>query len=192
MDLATVQQHNRFQVTQRITMMVNRYEVRTADGGELVAFVEQKRAAFKEQVTLYADQDRRQVLAGFRARQVLDVGASYDVTASDGTPIGLFRKDFAKSLARSTWHLEQPGLGTATGSERSLGIALVRRAWELVADFPFPIPYHFDFQLDGQRVIAVEKKVGLRDRYLVTVEHPGIDRRLVIAQAVALDALQSR
>jgi hypothetical protein len=55
-------------------------------------------------------------------------GESYEVTASDGTPIGLFRKDFAKSLARSTWHLEQPGLGTATGCERSMGIALTRRA----------------------------------------------------------------
>lgn len=192
MDLETVQAHSRFEVTQRITLMINRYEVRTADGGELVAFVEQKRAALKEQVTLYADQDRQQVLAAFRARQILDVGATYDVTAPDGTPIGLFRKDFGKSLARSTWHLEQPGLGTATGSERSLGIALTRRAWELVADFPFPIPYHFDFHLDGQRVIAVEKKLGIRDRYLVTVEHPGIDRRLAIAQAIALDALQSR
>lgn len=192
MDLATLQQHNRFQVTQRITLMINRYEVRTVDDGELVAFVEQKRAAFKEQVTLYTDPDRQQVLAAFRARQILDVGASYDVTASDGTPIGLFRKDFARSLARSTWHLEQPGLGTATGSERSLGIALTRRAWELVADFPFPIPYHFDFRLDSERVVTVEKKIGLKDRYVVTVEHPGIDRRLVLAQAVALDALQSR
>lgn len=80
----------------------------------------------------------------------------------------------------------------ATGSERSLGIALTRRAWELVADFPFPIPYHFDFQLGGQRVVTVEKKVGLKDRYVVTVAHPGIDRRLVLAQAIALDALQSR
>ncbi|MQA13391.1 MAG: hypothetical protein GEV09_04225 [Pseudonocardiaceae bacterium] len=192
MDLATLQHHSRFQVTQRITLMINRYEVRAGDGDELVAFVEQKRAAFKEQVTLYADQDRQQVLAGFRARQILDVGATYDVTASDGTPIGLFRKDFAKSLARSTWHLEQPDLGTATGSERSLGIALARRAWELVADFPFPIPYHFDFNLDGQRVVTVEKKIGIKDRYVVTAEHPGIDRRLVLAQAIALDALQSR
>jgi uncharacterized protein YxjI len=41
-------------------------------------------------------------------------------------------------------------------------------------------------------VVTVEKKIGLKDRYVVTVEHPGIDRRLVLAQAVTLDALQSR
>ncbi len=41
-------------------------------------------------------------------------------------------------------------------------------------------------------MVTVEKKVGLKDRYVVTVAHPGIDRRLVLAQAIALDALQSR
>jgi hypothetical protein len=44
-----------FTVTQKITLMVNRYEIcsATADGqtGQLPAVAQQKRAAFKEQVT---------------------------------------------------------------------------------------------------------------------------------------------
>ncbi|MDT5032082.1 MAG: hypothetical protein QOC94_2253 [Actinoplanes sp.] len=36
------------------------------------------------------------------------------------------------------------------------------------------------------------KKWGIRDRYLVTITDPAVDRRLVVAMAVALDALQSR
>ncbi len=36
------------------------------------------------------------------------------------------------------------------------------------------------------------KQWGFRDKYVVTVPNPYIDRRLVIAMAVALDALQSR
>jgi hypothetical protein len=38
----------------------------------------------------------------------------------------------------------------------------------------------------------VEKKFGFRDRYTVDIKDPRLDRRLVIAQAVGLDALQSR
>jgi len=38
----------------------------------------------------------------------------------------------------------------------------------------------------------VEKKWGLRDRYVVNINHPGLDRRVVMAMAVGLDALQSR
>jgi uncharacterized protein YxjI len=38
----------------------------------------------------------------------------------------------------------------------------------------------------------VDKKFGLRDRYVIEIKDPRLDRRLVIAQAVALDALQHR
>jgi uncharacterized protein YxjI len=54
------------------------------------------------------------------------------------------------------------------------------------------LPYHFDFTVDGQPAFSVVKKWGLRDRYVVDVHDPRLDRRLVIAMAVGLDALQSR
>src|SRR5690625_2407447 len=99
-------------VRQRIRMMVNQYEVRTLmpDGteGDMIAFAQQKRLAFKEQVTLYTDDSKEQPVLGFKARQVVDLGATYDVTDHTGQPIGNFRKDFKQSLLRSTWHLEQP------------------------------------------------------------------------------------
>jgi hypothetical protein len=50
----------RFSLRQRITLMVNRYEIRTMDEsgaeGALVAVAQQKRMAFKEHVTFYADE----------------------------------------------------------------------------------------------------------------------------------------
>ena len=45
---------------------------------------------------------------------------------------------------------------------------------------------------DQQPVFSVVKKWGLRDRYVVDIPNKQLDRRLVIAMAVALDALQSR
>ncbi|MGH3341865.1 MAG: hypothetical protein ACRDPK_03090 [Carbonactinosporaceae bacterium] len=199
MDLARLQATRQFVVRQRFTMMVNRYVVTAAqpDGSEdhVVAFAQQKRMAFREHVTFYTDESRRSAAFSFRARSVMDVGTAYDVAAPDGTPLGLFRKDFGASLLRSTWHLESHGLPPATGHERSLPLAVVRRVWDFVpflGDVPFPFPYHFDFDAGGRRVMTVDKRISLRDTYVVDIVDDALDRRLAIAQAVALDALQSR
>ncbi|TDC38145.1 hypothetical protein E1211_08095 [Micromonospora sp. 15K316] len=187
-----LQAQQRFHIRQRVRLMVNQYEVLavTPDGseGQLLAFAQQKRLAFKEQVTLYTDDSKQQPVLGFKARQALDLGATYDVTDAAGNPVGLFRKDFAQSLLRSTWHVEQAGLPPVTGQERSLPVALLRR----FVDSLSWLPYHFDFTAGGQPVFSVVKKWGLRDRYVVEIQHPQIDRRLVIAMAIALDALQAR
>ncbi|SBT50922.1 LURP-one-related/scramblase family protein [Micromonospora auratinigra] len=188
----SLQSQQQFFVRQRIRMMVNQYEVRAVnpDGteGALLAFAQQKRLAFKEQVTIYTDDSKQYPLLGFKARQRLDLGATYDVTDHAGNPIGLFRKDFAQSLLRSTWHVEQSGLPQITGQERSMPVALLRR----FVDSLSWLPYHFDFVAGGQPVFSVIKKWGLRDRYVVEIQQPQIDRRLVIAMAVGLDALQGR
>ncbi len=192
MELQRLQAEQRLIVRQRVRLMVNQYEVHAVapDGseGELLAFAQQKRLAFKEQVTLYSDDTKQVPVLGFKARQVIDLGATYDVTDAAGTPIGLFRKDFAKSLLRSTWIVEQPGLGAATGQERSQWVAILRR----FVDSLSWLPYHFDFAIEGHPGFSVVKKWGIRDRYVVEVHDPRLDRRLVIAMAVALDALQSR
>ncbi|GAA1800589.1 hypothetical protein GCM10009682_22740 [Luedemannella flava] len=192
MTIQTLQAEQRLIVRQRIRLMVNQYEVHTVGPGDsegpLVAFAQQKRMAFKEQVTLYTDDTKQVPVLGFKARSVLDLGATYDVTDANGNPIGLFRKDFAKSLLRSTWHVEQPGLPQATGQERNFAVALLRR----FADSLSWLPYHFDFVADGRPIFSVDRRWGLRDRYMVEIQDPAIDRRLVIAMAVGLDALQAR
>ena len=192
-DLQRLQATQQFHIRQRIRLMVNQYEVRAvnADGseGEMIAFAQQKRMAFKEQVTLYADDSKQVPVLGFKARQIMDLGATYDVTDPSGAPIGLFRKDFKASLLRSTWIVEQPSVGAVRGQERSQLVAILRR----FVDSLSWLPYHFDFVTPtGEVVFSVVKKWGFTDKYIVSVPNPHIDRRLVIAMAVALDALQSR
>jgi hypothetical protein len=191
MDLATFQATGAFVLRQRITAMVNRYDVSVAQPdwspGEQVAFAQQKRMALREQVTLYTDESRRDVLCSFKARQVMDVRAQYDVTAADGTTLGGFRKDFAKSLLVSTFQLEQVGSPVATGAERNLVVALLRR----VSDIPLAV--HFDFATaEGEPVLTCERKWGLRDTYRVSVLAPWLDRRLAVSMAIGLDALLAR
>ncbi len=182
----------RFFIKQRITVMVNRYEIRALGPddrpGEVLAVAQQKRMAFKEQVTLYTDDTKTTPVLGFKARQVMDLGATYDVTDANGAPIGLFRKNWKESLLRSTWHLEQPGHGEMIGRETNLAVAVLRRFVESLSW----LPYHFEFVIGDRPAFSVVKKWGLRDRYLVTIHDPQLDRRLVTAMAVALDALQAR
>ncbi|QTE29565.1 LURP-one-related/scramblase family protein [Pengzhenrongella sicca] len=189
----------RFGVMQTITLMVNRYEIRALgpnnEPGELLAYAQQKRMAFKEQVTFYTGEDRQTPVFSFKARQRLDLGATYDVTDAAGLPIGSFHKDFGKSLLRSTWDLNAPGV-SAVGQERNYAIALLRRVWELIpiiGEFPLPFVFHFDFTDGAGRVVMTsERRHSLRDKYVITVPDGALDSRVAAAMAVALDALQSR
>ena len=161
---------------------------------------QKKRMAFKEQVTFYADEARTQPVFGFKARQRMDLSATYDVTDANGTPIGSFRKEFAKSLLRSTWQLTTIDGLPATGTERNQIIAGARRLWAAVpfiGELPSPFLFHFDFTApDGSIVLSSVRRWHLRDRYDVEVPATTngwrLDWRVGAAMAVALDALQSR
>jgi len=192
---------NRFYVSQKITLMVNRYQVLGAnpDGSEgpLLAFAQQKRAKLKEEVVFYADESRSRRVFSFKARQRLDVNAAHDVFDEHGRPLGSFTKRFGKSLLRSTWELRGPGGLVASGQERRPVIAVLRRVWDflpVVGDVWVPFVFHFDFRDDatGAPVMTSERIRSVRDRYEVTVSDPRLDFRLAASMAVALDALQSR
>ena len=159
-----------FYVRQRFAMMTNRYELYAAapDGGwgQLMGLAEQKVLAFREQVTFFSDETRSRPVYAFRARQVMDFGAS---------------------LLRSTFHVEGPGFA-GTGQERSQLVGLLRRFTEI----PF-LPVHFDFAgPDGAPLVSVEREATVRDRYTVHVPDDRVDFRVAAALAVGLDALMQR
>jgi uncharacterized protein YxjI len=189
-----------FFVKQRITMMVNRYEILAAnpDGteGHLLALAEQKRMKLKEEVVFYADESKNRPVFSFKARQRLDVHAEHDVYDEFGTPLGSFSKAFGASLLRSTWNLSAPGI-EAIGRERRPVVAILRRIWDFIpyiGDVWVPFVFHFDFvdTRTGATVLVSERQKALRDRYTVTVPDPRLDFRVAASMTVALDALQSR
>ena len=180
-----------FYVKQRFTMMVNRYEIYAAnpDGsfGQMMGLAEQKKFAFKEQVTFFSDDTKTRPVFGFKARKALDLNSGYDITDEAGQQIGFFRKDFGASLLRSTYHLEGPGY-LAVGQERSPFVALLRRFTDI--DF---LPFHFDFtDPQGTVMMSSERQATLRDKYTVHVPDQRIDFRVAAAVAVGLDALMQR
>ncbi len=197
-------EHDRFLLRQRIRPVVNQYEFHLPDGdgalGPAFCFAEQRRFTFKEDIRFYADDSRTIEVMRIRARQVFDPWATYDVTAADGSTIGEIQKAFGRSLLRSTFLIHAPG-GTVTAYEKSLPVAVLRRTVGLVpfiGDFGhwLPIPYHFVFERNGLILGVHQRRIGrFRDVYDIDMSADAsrsLDRRLVLAAAVGMDALQAR
>ncbi len=199
--------HDRFVLRQKFRFVVNEYEFSLPSPGSEApgtpfAFVRQKPFKFKEDIRFYADNSQSVELMRVKARQRFDPAAKYDVVAADGTHIGYIQKVFGKSLLRSTYKLyDAQGQEAAEVTEKSLGIALLRR---LVGLIPYienfanwlPIPYHFVFLRDGVELGTHKRQMWkLSDTYTIDMQNdPGrtIDRRLLLAIAVGMDALQAR
>jgi uncharacterized protein YxjI len=198
-------QHDRFVLRQHIRFMINRYEFSVpVDGedGEPFCFVEQKRLKLKEDIRFYLDQTKEAELMRIKARQRFDPRARYDVTDGSGAKIGEIQKQFGKSLLRSTYLIYGPGgEEVAQATEANVVTAIVRRVIGLV---PFigefleliPLPYDFLF-LRGEQVIGVDRRRRwkFRDTYDIDMTADAgraLDRRLVLAITVGMDALQAR
>ena len=198
--------HDRFQLQQKIRLAINQYEffLENEDGaaGESICFVEQKRFKFKEDIRFYTNAQKTQELMRIKARQRFDPRATYDVTDDLGGKIGAIQKVFGASLLRSTYRILGPdGEEVATATEKSMPIAVTRRAVgfvpyvENVANW-LPIPYHFLF-LHGDQVIGenTRQTFKIRDVYHIDMRADTsriLDRRLVLALSVGMDALQAR
>jgi uncharacterized protein YxjI len=205
-DVIDPNQHDRFLLRQRIRPVVNQYEfsIPDADGNptEPFAFVQQRRFKFKEDIRFYTDDSKATELMRIKARQRFDPRARYDVTDADGQKIGEIQKVFGKSLVRSTYRLyDANGKEIAIAQERDIVVALLRR---LVGFIPYignfadwlPIPYHFDFRR-GDEVLGTHERQAwkIRDVYRISMQADpshSIDRRLILAIAVGMDALQAR
>lgn len=195
-------EHDSFFVDQLIRPMANLYRISTlgpdrASAGEPVAFVRQKKLAIKEDIRFFADESETDELFRMKGRQVFDVRGRYDVTDPAGERIGSLEKVFGISLVRSTWRIygaDEALVGTA--QERSMPVALLRRAIDFVPYGEFvPVLFQFTISVDGREVGELRRPVGFRDRYILELGGDAdrrLDRRVAIALAIALDALQSR
>jgi hypothetical protein len=192
-------------VQQKFAPVANVYRISTVgpDGrsaGEPLAFVRQKRLKIREQIDFYADESQTVPLMRLQARKVFEFRGVTDVVLPTGEVIGSLRKEFGKSLLRSSWTVLAPaGNPVATAQESSLFLAVLRRVWDAVpylGDIPFFIPFHFDIHApDGRPIGRYTRIAALRDRYVLDLSgdpQRWFDRRLAMAFTVALDALQDR
>jgi uncharacterized protein YxjI len=198
-----LQQHDRFLIEQLVRPVVNLYRVTPLAVGETpaggpVAFVRQKRMAMREDIRFFADEGETQELFRIKARRMIDIGGRYDVHDAAGQPLGVLEHQFRKSLLRSTWRILSPAdEELAVAREKNAFLAVARRVVDFVPYAEWvPIPY--DFQLRaGERELGhfTRKFLALRDTYTLDLSgdrEKRVDRRLGIALAIGLDALQNR
>jgi uncharacterized protein YxjI len=194
---------DRYLVDQLVRPIANLYRITPLAAGETptgppVAYVRQKKLAIREDIRFYADEQETEELFQIKARNILDLGGSrYDVYAGE-KQIGALEHQFRASLVRSTWRVrDASNQEIAMARERSLTMAVARRLIDFVPDVGglIPIPYNFDLLMDGKTIGRMDRKFQLRDRYVLDVsgDHDRrLDRRLAIALAIGLDALQNR
>ena len=199
-------QHDRFVLRQRVKLVINQYEFSVPQGedddGEPFCFVEQKRFKFKEDIRFFSDETKEHEMLKILARQRFDPRARYDISTPDGAKVGEIQKVFGASLLRSTYTLFDPaGTELCIVREKSMPKALFRRAVgfipyvENVADW-LPIAYDFEF-IHGEEVIGEHRRRRWKWRDVYDMDFSAdtqrrLDRRLVLATAVGLDALQAR
>ena len=204
--MVDVTQQDHLVLHQRFKLVINQYEfsVPGPDGGdgEPFCFVEQKRFKFKEDIRFFNDETKSEELMRILARQRFDPRARYDITLTDGTRLGEIQKVFGKSLLRSTYSIfDAAGNEVAEAREVSLGKALFRR---IVAFVPYigdladwlPIAYDFEFRR-GEEVLGTNRRRRWKWRDIYDIDFSNdpersVDRRLVVAVTVGMDALQAR
>jgi len=194
--------HDAFFIDQLIRPVANLYRISTlgpdgASAHEPLAFVRQKKLAIKEDIRFFADDSQTEELFRLRARQMFELRARYDVTTPDGQRLGVLEKVFGRSLLRSTWRIHDPNeQELAVAQEKSMPVAVLRRVLDAVPYAEFiPIVFQFTILMDGREVGELRRPVGVRDRYILKLGGDSdrrLDRRVAVALAVALDALQSR
>jgi uncharacterized protein YxjI len=202
--LATIESSDRFLIQQVFRPLANEYRISvptpcSTEEGEPLLWVRQKRMKIKEDIRFRLDPERDEHLFMIKSKSVFEFRGRHEVLDDRGDAIGLLEKDFTRSLLRSHWRVrDTAGTELFEAHEQSWVIALVRRFADNLGDFAAPLaylPFNFAIVRDGNRVGSYRRVLGkLRDRYVLELDDglEGVDRRLLLAFAVALDALQDR
>ena len=198
---------DRLLVQQVFKPIANEYRISvpapgSTDEGAPILFVKQKRMKIKEDIRFRLSPDGAEHLFRIKSKTVFEFAGKHDVLDEHDVVLGSLGKNFGKSLIRSHWHVyDAAGTELFEAHEKSMAVALVRRFIEfvpVVGDYLGALQWlPFDFVLRrGDAVIGDYHRVlgTLRDRYLFELapETREIDRRLIVAFAIALDALQDR
>jgi uncharacterized protein YxjI len=206
-DTATVLEQlrsaNRFLVQQVFRPIGNEYRISAPPAGDEegtpLLFVKQKKLKIKEDIRFRVSPDDDAHVFMIKSKSVFEFRGRHEVLDADGTVIGTLEKDFAKSLVRSHWHVRNAnGEELFEGYESSLPIAIVRRVADLGPDWLSLLqwlPFNFTLRRNGEEAGKYRRVLGkLRDRYVLELGEGlrDADRRLVLAFAIALDALQDR
>jgi uncharacterized protein YxjI len=202
--LAELESADRVLVQQVLKPVANEYRISIPEPGSTeegtpLLFVKQKKLKIKEDIRFRLSPDAEDHAFMIKAKSVFEFRGRHEVLDEHGALIGLLEKNFRRSLLRSHWHVrDASGTELVEAHETSWTIALVRRVVAFLPEWLAPlgfVPFNFVLRRDGREVGTYRRVLGkLRDRYVLELgpDLADADRRVVVAFAVALDALQDR
>jgi hypothetical protein len=202
--LAELEAADRIVVQQVFKPIANEYRIGvpepgSTEEGRVLLYVKQRKLKVKEDIRFRLGPDENEHLFMIKSRSVFEFRGRHDVLDAGGAPIGSLEKVFGKSLYRSHWVVRDPsGAEVVAGQEERLSVALTRRIAGLLPEWLAPLswlPFNFTILRDGEPVARYQRVLGkFRDRYVLELgpELGGVDRRLLVAFAIGLDALQDR
>lgn len=160
--------------------------------GNLVAFVQQKAFTLKEDIAVYADEQKQQPLLSIKARHVLDFSAAYDVVETTSQQkVGALRRKGLKSVLRDEWIVLDPADGEIGRiQEDSAAKALVRRFLTNL----IPQSYHVTIREQPAGVIKQNFNPFVLKLSVDLTRDTGraFDRRLALAAVILLLAIEGR
>jgi uncharacterized protein YxjI len=202
--LDVIEASDRFLVLQVFKPIANEYRIsvpppESSDEGPPLLHVRQKRMKIREDIRFRLQPGDGPHLFMIKSKTVFEFRGRHEVLDDSDRVIGLLEKVFGRSLLRSHWRVrDAEGQEVLEAYESSWIVALLRRFADLGPDWMSLLtwlPFNFVLMRDGEQVGTYKRVLGkLRDRYLLELEPglDGVDRRLLIAFTVALDALQDR
>ena len=160
--------------------------------GRGIGFLKQKLFKLKEDIRLYSDESATQELLTIKARSVLDISATYDVTdARQQQKVGALRRKGLKSILIDEWTI-------LDANDREIG--LIKEDSPLMATLrrflTNLIPQTYHFEIGGQHVGKAAQRfnpfVLTLDVDLTPDRERKLDRRLAAAAIVLLLAIEGR
>ena len=195
---------SRFLVQQVFKPIANEYRISvptpgSSEEGRPLLYVKHKKMKIKEDIRFRLSPDDDAHLFMIKSKSVFEFRGRHEVLDAEGQVIGMLEKDFTRSLLRSHWHVrDTAGNDLLEAHEASWIVALVRRIADIGVDWLSLLawlPFNFVLRRGDQQVGSYKRLLGkFRDRYLLELgpDVGDVDRRLIVAFAVGLDALQDR
>jgi uncharacterized protein YxjI len=161
--------------------------------GNLVMFSEQKMFKLREDIRVYADENKSQEVLSVKARQILDFSAAYDVVdTAMNQKVGALRRRGLQSILRDEWEVLDAN-DNVIGKlfEDSVGLALLRRL--LLGSL---LPQNYDITAGETRVADLKQRFN-PFRYELELDFSmdtmqRLDRRLGIAAGILLATVEGK
>ena len=177
----------------KIIALVGKILVTDAAGATL-AFSRQKAFKLREEIRVFTDDSEGTLLLMIKARNIIDFGATYDVTAPDGRVVGALRRKGFKSMVRDQWMVLGPGdsVDGSVDEAGGTGLALARRFIPFVAWF---VSQDYTMTANGATVARMQRNRNpFVSKLAVQVERgaAAAHRRLLLAAAVLLLIIEGK